>query len=340
MFGIKKISPIEFRLSQRSFKVDYSPNNYFEKFQIEIILQNLANWFYWKYGLFLFIQRVRLREHKILLQLYYYPTHLQERFVTKFEESLENTSNSQLVVSQKEIILDQNLWTLINDSIIEQGDIIAESTEDLLNEVLDISDERFDYAVESEMETLLTPKAIDFYFTYYFQHNYKLESNILYKNLAKQFFSNDTLKREHKHLLFSTKYLQKATWSYDLYFFSHFAIVYSDPGFLINIFYKGVAQSERQKKFFYNFADILKKFAVLKRGTIRGIKLILNGVYDRHGRTRIWVWQVGKISVMSERSLISYDWITFETRYGSFSLKIWIAYNEVNATPYLLELDR
>jgi len=57
----------------------------------------------------LFIQRVRLREHKILLQLYYYPTHLQERFVTKFEESLENTSNSQLVVSQKEIILDQNL---------------------------------------------------------------------------------------------------------------------------------------------------------------------------------------------------------------------------------------
>jgi len=79
----------------------------------------------------------------------------------------------------------------------------------LLNETRALKREQFLASPGYKTKKLLTPIALDFYFTYYFQHSFKIESNVLYKNLVKQFFSNKTLKKEHKQILFSTKYLQK-----------------------------------------------------------------------------------------------------------------------------------
>ena len=150
--------------------------------------------------------------------------------------------------------------------------------------------------------------------------------------------SNKVLQREHKFLLYKTKYLQRNEWSYDLYFFTHVAIVYSNPTFILHILHQTIAAETKHTNYFRNLGDILSKFYWLKRGTVRGVKLLLHGVYNRHGRTRVWSWQVGEINFTSDKSLIFYDWLPFWTRYGAFSVKIWIAYNEVTTKPLLLQI--
>jgi hypothetical protein len=74
MITLKKISPTEFRLHNKLFYVAYSPNNYFEAFRFEITFQFLLMWFYRTFGIYFYIQKLKLIDDHILFQLYFYRT--------------------------------------------------------------------------------------------------------------------------------------------------------------------------------------------------------------------------------------------------------------------------
>jgi len=376
MATAKKISPVEFRLSQKSFNVDYSPANYFEKFRLEIIIQKLVHWIFWKYGLYLYIQRIQLRDNQILFQIYFYPTYIQQRFVEKYNDSFDLIASFQGVLTNDEnilAVLNPEIWSRIlklqkkefrsfdklklthqkkrkvwskklkfrRFSIREDSLTNIQQT-NLLNYKriwkIILQKRRRNRWVRNKK--LIPQVAFNFYFTHFFQHYFQIQSVVLYKNLLKWFFSNKTFKKEHKKILKTTKYLQRHEWTFDMYFFTHIILVYSNPNFLLHILYRFIAQSKVHKKIFYNFADILQKFYILKRHIIKGIKFALQGVYNRHGRAKLWVWEVGDISYITQRSLILFDWIPFWTRYGSFSVKLWIAYNDRDVRSYRVEIDR
>jgi hypothetical protein len=76
MLNIKKISPTEFRLHNKLFYVAYSPNNYFETFRFEIVFQYLLMWFFEEFGVYFYIQKLKLIDDTVLFQLYFYKTYL------------------------------------------------------------------------------------------------------------------------------------------------------------------------------------------------------------------------------------------------------------------------
>ena len=80
MLTVKKISAIEFRLHNREFYCEYSPTNYIDRLRLEIFLQNFIYWFYEKYGIYLYLQQVRVDSVKILFQCYFYATVRRARF--------------------------------------------------------------------------------------------------------------------------------------------------------------------------------------------------------------------------------------------------------------------
>ena len=76
MLNIKKISPTEFRLHNKLFYVAYTPNNYFEAFRFEIVFQYLLMWFFEEFGVYFYIQKLKLIDDTVLFQLYFYKTYL------------------------------------------------------------------------------------------------------------------------------------------------------------------------------------------------------------------------------------------------------------------------
>jgi len=86
MKSLRKISPIEHRLHNRSFNIDYAPANYFEKARLEMLLGQLFAWFLDRYGIYFFVQRIRIVNDTVLLQLHYYRTAYHDRFMNSLVE--------------------------------------------------------------------------------------------------------------------------------------------------------------------------------------------------------------------------------------------------------------
>jgi len=81
MKSLRKISPIEHRLHVRSLNIDYAPANYFEKVRLEMLLGQLFAWFLDRYGIYFFVQRIRIIDDTILFQVHYYKTFYHRKFI-------------------------------------------------------------------------------------------------------------------------------------------------------------------------------------------------------------------------------------------------------------------
>jgi hypothetical protein len=81
MKALKKISPVEFRLHQKLFFIEFTPSNYFENFRVEIIFQRLFFWFFKFYGIYFYIQQLKLRHQTLFFQFYFYKTYMFKRFI-------------------------------------------------------------------------------------------------------------------------------------------------------------------------------------------------------------------------------------------------------------------
>jgi hypothetical protein len=86
MKSLRKISPIEHRLHNRSFNIDCAPHNYFEKMRLEMLLGQLFAWFLDRYGIYFFVQRVRIVDDTVLLQLHYYKSFYHSKFISSLPE--------------------------------------------------------------------------------------------------------------------------------------------------------------------------------------------------------------------------------------------------------------
>lgn len=162
--------------------------------------------------------------------------------------------------------------------------------------------------------------AFNFFFTYFFLYFFKYSSIILYKSLYKIVFTNQLYKAEHSKLLYKTRYLQKSKWFYDLYFFLNYALTFTNTTFLFPYFVYHLTKCRKQKRVIIHLFNLLRKIYFFKR-TIRGIKILINGPYDRHGRSRHLVLKIGDISLIEYRSYIMYDSIQCLTGYGTINLK-------------------
>jgi hypothetical protein len=67
-----------------------------------------------------------------------------------------------------------------------------------------------------------------------------------------------------------------------------------------------IKNSYKQRPFITVFFNVAKTFYYLKTN-IRGIKILVHGPYDRHGRSRSLILRIGDVSFISYDSFILYD---------------------------------
>lgn len=79
----KSVSPAEFRLHNKVFNIDFAPSNYFERIRFEMIFQQLVTWFWRQYGVYFYIQKLKVLDDKVLLQVYFYKTYLYQQSVKR-----------------------------------------------------------------------------------------------------------------------------------------------------------------------------------------------------------------------------------------------------------------
>ena len=79
----KSVSPAEFRLHNKVFNIDFAPSNYFERIRFEMIFQQLVTRFWRQYGVYFYIQKLKVLDDKVLLQVYFYKTYLYQQGVKR-----------------------------------------------------------------------------------------------------------------------------------------------------------------------------------------------------------------------------------------------------------------
>jgi len=79
----KSVSPAEFRLHNKIFNIDFAPSNYFERVRFEIIFQQLVTWFWRQHGIYFYIQKLKVLDDKVLLQVYFYKTYIYQQSVKR-----------------------------------------------------------------------------------------------------------------------------------------------------------------------------------------------------------------------------------------------------------------
>lgn len=73
-------------------------------------------------------------------------------------------------------------------------------------------------------------------------------------------------------------------------------------------------------KYILLFINLLERLYAIKEN-VQGVKLLIRGPYDRHGRTRLYYHTIGYIILTSYDTQVVYDMIHCPTMYGMLSLK-------------------
>lgn len=408
MLNIKKISPTEFRLHNKLFHVAFTPSNYFESYRFEIIFQYLLMWFFEEFGIYFYIQKLKLIDDTILFQLYYYKTYLllgEIRLNVDVKESAEvetyldypemfkptlnlrfynrtllnyfmkyNRKKKQIrfkkpttkrikkrnkkVIFKKVVKSKKGLkWLKTQPTSI----IVQKKIEGIMRTVTVIDYKqnfpkkrikkykkkyipRWGYRnnktdqVKKVVKQQLPSISFNFFFTYFFLHFFKYSSIILYKSLYKLVFANRLYKEEHSKLLYKTRYLQNTIWIYDVYFFMNYALTFVNTTFLFPFFVYHLTEMYKQKRTIIHLFNLLRALYYYKLN-IRGIKILVSGPFDRHGRSRYLVLKIGDISLTEYRSYIMYDSIQCPTLYGTINIKLWVHYTDANVELNLKKID-
>ena len=326
----KSVSPAEFRLHNKVFKVDFSPSNYYEKLRFEMIIQKLIFWFWRHYGIYFYIQKLKVLDEKVLLQVYFYKTYLYSRFVRKgirlknsrgasggvnFTKGKNKKTFEWLQFYNPELFA-----ALVKVKSLTRGFVKARRQQRrrygprLLGKYY----RRQQNAV---VRTSVINTSFNHFFTYFFLHFFKSQSVILAKSLYKVVTANPHFKVEHQTLLYRTRYLRRYRWSFDFLFLFNYALTFSNTNFVLPFFITHVVRKYKQLKYAKVFFNVLRKLYFLKRN-IRAIKVLVNGPYNRHGRTHFSVLKIGELALSQSQSCVVYDAIQWLTPYGAISLKL------------------
>lgn len=163
------------------------------------------------------------------------------------------------------------------------------------------------------------------FFTYFFLHFFKMQAIILAKSLYKAVTANALFKHEHQVLLYRTRFLKWHKWSFDFLFLANYALTFSNMNFVLPFYLTHVVRKYKQFKYAELFFNILRKLYFYKRN-IRAIKVLINGPYNRHGRTHFRILRIGDLALSQSQSCVMYDAIQWLTPYGAVSLKLWVYY--------------
>jgi hypothetical protein len=143
----------------------------------------------------------------------------------------------------------------------------------------------------------------------------------LYKYLC----LNSFFKAEQRLLFAKTRYLQQQKWSFVFLFLVNYTVTFANTNFLLPFFIYHVKAAYKQLGFIYALLNSLRVMYFLK-ANIRGIKVLVHGTFDRHGRSQTFVKRLGSIAYLEYRAFILYDSIQWPTLYGMTTLKIWVQY--------------
>lgn len=304
MLTTKKISPIEFRLHNKIFSVDFSPENYFEKFRFEIIFQRILFRFYIHYGIYFYIQKLKIVDDKILFQFYYYKTYLFTRYL-----------RARVRTKSDEITYWKSSSAFFD---------LPQFTYHLPQIKLELY-QKYQRRNDDKILRLKSVKFINLFFKYFWWHYFCCQATALYKSIFKTIISYQVVKAEYKKLLVQTRYIHRNIWALDfLFFFNHF-IVFYNSNFLFPFFVHHIKHTVVQKPIIRLFINILR-LIYFYRGHIKGVRLLIHGTVDRHGRTKTLVYDLGIVSVATVGTTIIFETIQCPTKYGIISIKLWVCY--------------
>lgn len=169
-----------------------------------------------------------------------------------------------------------------------------------------------------------------------FQYLFKLLSRKFFPNKQLDFFLtpltsfirlNKNVQKEFLILYKRLRFVKTKRKYYSRLFIFHFLSLYYKNFFLLLPYYKYfLMRKKKQKKFLYKIINLYRAIYYYKQHQILGIQFLMHGTFDRHGRTRKFLYIIGKFKISSLSLPILFDWIDFSSKYGTISLKIWIIY--------------
>jgi hypothetical protein len=341
----KSVSPAEFRLHNKVFNVDFAPHNYFERVRFEMVFQQLVTWFWRQYGVYFYIQKLKLLDEKALLQVYFYKTYLYQKGVKKALQyrSTKSTEGSVDNAAQKSYHKDFVWFYMYSPELfnmlqqlrsLKASQSRRHATRLKGKHSIKLAKTRgrprWGFTKARSGVSLRPQHSVVMYthfFAYFFLHFFKLQAVVLAKSLYKAVTANPLFKHEHQVILYRTRFLKWYKWSFDFLFLAHYALTFSNMNFVLPFYLAHVVRKYRQFKYAELFFNILRKLYFYKRN-IRAIKVLLNGPYNRHGRTHFRVFRLGDLALSQSQSCVMYDAMQWLTPYGAVSLKLWVYYSD------------
>lgn len=349
----KSVSPSEFRLHTKVFHIDFAPSNYFERIRFEIIFQQLITWFWRQYGIYFFIQKLKLLDEKILIQVYFYKTYLYQESILrtlKFyptkstEGTVRNVSDKRtkavfdwfymyspelfVLLHQLKILkpwrIQHRTWTVKKLKPKRKIMLFKSYLKSKRLKHKRVPLRLITYTTTRPQQSILM---CNNFFTYFFLHFFKQQSIILAKSIYKVMTANALFKYEHQVVLYRTRFLKWQRWSFDFLFLVNYALTFSNINFVLPFYLSHVVKKYEQFKHAELFFNILRKLYFYKRN-IRSIKVLINGPYNRHGRTHARILKIGDLALSQSQSCVMYDAIQWLTPYGAISLKLWVYYSD------------
>lgn len=338
MYIVRKISPNEFLLHNKIFFLDYSPKNYFEKFRLEIFIQKFIFWVFHRFGIYLYIQKFKIiNATNILIQFYYYKTYLYRRsyYNNKKKKRKQYSSFYGPFFDQE---YSKNFKFLVQNSANKLWFFLKFYNKKLKflrrkNKIFKFF--MFRHKLNNLTMHLKTKKIFKakekinfvFFFEYYFKLYLQYSCVIIYKSLYKYFLSNNWLNQEYRIILTKNKYIIKRyRWAFDFFFFLHYMITYANTTFLFPFLVYHLQKKKRQLGIIHFIFNIIRSIFYLKR-YFKGFKFMIKGPANRHSRTKKIHYSVGKMTFTQyHNSIIFYDMMHCPIKYGTCSIKLWVAY--------------
>jgi len=102
------------------------------------------------------------------------------------------------------------------------------------------------------------------------------------------------------------KFLQKNRWGFDFIFLLNYALTFSNTTFLLPYFLSQVVRQFKQLRHAKLLFNVLRQCYFYKRN-ICAIRVLINGPYNRHGRTHCKMFHIGNLAISNMHSCVMYD---------------------------------
>jgi hypothetical protein len=173
--------------------------------------------------------------------------------------------------------------------------------------------------------------SLKIFFLHFFAHFYHYKASVLVHSIYKYLFKSKRLQIERQIVFSRAKYLRKERWGYDFIFFSYYSFTFCNLLYLIPFLKYHLQGVKKPTRLFPKLINIFRTLYYLKKN-INSYKVILKGVWNRHGRTHSTHFSFGsptfRVSNYSA-SHILYDLIHITGPYGIYSVKFWIIFSPV-----------